>query len=376
MHTQHHPLSLFSLPLLLLLTGLWACQPSEAKEQPATSGTVSEATTPRAIPVEVAPLAPLDERRYLQTSGMVASREEARLSFTIGGVVTKVYVEAGDPLGRGQLLAKLNPTEINAQVAQAQSALDKAARDRARAERLYRDTVITYEQVQNLQTAEEVAQAQLEAAQFNQQRSMIYAPTSGKVLQKLAESGEIVSPGTPILLVAYEGKGQVVRVALTDREVVQVQLGDSASLRFDAWPGQAYAAEVSQIAAMASPGTGTYEVELSFTSPARGLKNGFVGHARIFPRQQTSWRKVPMNAVVEVQQGHLLVFHPDDSLQHAQARLIHTYRIGDDHVAVPSQEVSDLAYVIAEGAKYLKAKTPIRVVNADYLDSLGDAQRP
>src|SRR5882757_5715232 len=128
--------------------------------------------------------------RDLQYSGLIASNAEARLSFKIGGIVSKIFVKEGDHVSRGQLLATLDLTEIDAQVQQASQNLEKSKRDEVRISNLYRDTVASLEQLQNTRTGVSVATEALRIAQFNQQYAQIHAASGGAILQKLMNEGE------------------------------------------------------------------------------------------------------------------------------------------------------------------------------------------
>jgi RND family efflux transporter MFP subunit len=205
-----------SLPLaaLLLTTMLAGCGKQEAPvaEKP-TPVRVQHASTGPAVP-------PID------TSGIVTTKHEMRLSFKMGGVVRRIYVQEGDVVKQGQRLAEIELTEVGAQVEQARQMADKSQRDLKRGENLYADQVISLEQLQDLRTQAAMASAQFNSAQFNLGYSVITAPRDGKVLRKLAEERELVPAGSPVLVFGESGRGYVVRAALADREIVNVKLGD------------------------------------------------------------------------------------------------------------------------------------------------------
>ncbi len=103
----------------------------------------------------------------IHVTGVVQSDTEAKPSFKTGGVIARTYVEEGDYVSKGQLLAQLNMTEIDAQATQAKFAVEKAMRDQQRVENLYRDSIATLEQFQNAGTAVEMAKKSLQIAEFN-----------------------------------------------------------------------------------------------------------------------------------------------------------------------------------------------------------------
>lgn len=344
-------LFLFSLVALL-----GACSP-EAKA-PQEANTVDK----NLVSVQVEAVVPASEVSPIISSGRVASKEEIKLSFKIGGVIEQIRVDEGDRVRKGQLLAKLDPAEISAQVSQANSATDKAKRDLARAERLYKDTVITLEQLENLRTALEVAEADLQIASFNQSRSAIYAQSSGTILRRMAEAGELTNPGAPILVMAANQSAQIIRIGLSDVDVVKIKLGDKAKVFFDAWPGETFNAKVSEIAASADPASGTFEVELNIEKSNKQVKNGFVGKVQLLPASQAEYLKIPMAAIVEADQDHAIVYVPDTSSEKAIRMALSPYEISNDALLIPASRYGSIEQVITEGAKYIKADSRIAIV--------------
>jgi len=287
------------------------------------------------------------------TSGVLSAKREARLSFKIGGVISAVYVDEGQYVQAGQVLARLEQTEINAQVSQAQMSVDKSYRDLERAENLYADTVATLEQVQNAETGYEIAQERLKIARYNQNYSTITAPSSGVVLKRLAETGELAGPGIPIFLVAVSSNAQIIRVGLADKDVVKLKLGNKAKVFFDAYPGEVFEAVVSEIAESANPRTGTFEVELVVNSKGKALKNGFVAKVEIFPSTGETYYKIPLGALVSADKKTGYVFVPNRKTKTAEKVKVKIEYIGSDFFTVRKSDAPKLEEVILEGASYL-----------------------
>ena len=153
-------------------------------------GSQAAHVTDDAIVVKLRPVTTTRYAPVLKYSGTMASTAEARLSFKIGGIISKIYVKEGDHVVKGQLLATLDLTEINAQVQQASQGVEKVQRDVNRVKNLYNDTVATLEQVQNATTQLQVAEESLRITRFNQQYAQIRATESGIILKKLMNEGE------------------------------------------------------------------------------------------------------------------------------------------------------------------------------------------
>jgi len=312
-----------------------------------------------AVPVKVAPVVVEAVARPLTATGTLGPKEEVPLSFKIGGVVGRVLVDEGQIVRTGDTLAALDLSEIDAAVARARSGADKAARDLARAQRLYADTVATLEQVQDAQTGRDVAAAELESAAFNRRYAVIVAPSAGVILKRSAEPGELAQAGTAVLTLGSRARGVVFRAALADRDAVQVALGDRAEVRFDALPDRAFAGTVTEIAAAADPQTGTYRVEVALPAAA-GLASGLVGRVDIRPRAARRATMVPVEAVLEADGSRASVFALAPDGRHALRRSVTVGFLAGDRVAVVSG-LEGVTAVITDGGAYLDDGTAVRV---------------
>ncbi len=146
------------MSFLLLLAGVTAqsCSNTEASVQNKED---------KGIPVQVAKLAKEKVSLPIHVSGNISASKESRLSFKTGGIIESIYVDDGDQVKKGQVLAKLNLREIQEQVNQAVIGLEKAQRDYERVYNLYSDTVATLEQYQNAKSALDIANTNLNIAE-------------------------------------------------------------------------------------------------------------------------------------------------------------------------------------------------------------------
>ncbi len=338
--------------LILLLA---ACKPKY--QQPdstsiSVKNVVVEKLTPSTTPIP------------LVVSGVINSKIEARLSFKLTGVIQRILVDEGQTVKKGQLLAHLNLSEINAQVVQAQHQVDKAARDLDRVRNLHRDSVATLEQLQDLETLLEVSKADLRIARFNQQYARIVAPTNGKILKRYAEQGELISAGAPILMIGSHGqRSSIMRVALADRDVVKLINGDSASIEFDAYPGKRFSAAVTEIAEAANPQTGTFEIELTLDPSRLVLKSGFIGKATIYPSEQQEYFRINMNALVEGHQQNASIYLYNNRTGKAEISEIEPVHIDDGFFTVAVADLEGHRHIITDGSAYIKDGEVVEPLN-------------
>jgi multidrug efflux system membrane fusion protein len=314
------------------------------------------------ITVKTAPVVRRDLALPVHTSGKLSSVSEMKLSFKVGGIVDAVYADEGEEVSSGQVLASLKLDEIDAQVTRALSGYEKAERDYERAKRLYADSVATLEQVQDAETGFEIAESTLKVARFNRDHSTIRAPADGKVLKRFGEANELVGAGTPIFLFGTTGNGWTVRVGVSDRDIIRIQIGDSATVSFDAYPDREFAARVTEVAETADPLSGVYEVELVIRDVVTKLVSGFVAKVDIFAADERSFFVVPIEALVEADANRGFVYAPSGSQDRVAKISVTVGYVYDGMVAVEAG-LEGVAEVVTQGAVYLTEESTIRIVD-------------
>ncbi len=336
------------LPLLLVIA---ACGGADAAPRDESV---------RAIPVRVAKPEFRKDLPPIVLTGTVGAKEEVPLAFKIGGVVTRVAVDAGQAVAEGDVLAELSLTEIDAQVAAAREGLAKARRDFARAEKLHADSVVTLAQLEDARTGLDVAEAQAKAAEFNRQYAVIRAPAGGVVLRRQLEAGQLVGPGAPVLVLRTERKGLVLRAAAADRDAVRLAVGARAALSFDAFPGETFTGTVERIGVAASPVTGTYEIELSVAAAGRRFVSGLIGQAELRPKAGSALPFIPAEALLEVDGPNAAVFVLATDGQHVERRQVRVAFL-DGAFAALAGGLEPTAQVITSGATRLSEGSVVTV---------------
>lgn len=296
-----------------------------------------------------------------RTTGRLSASEEVRLSFKTGGIIQDILVNEGDVVKKGALLTTLELSEIEANVAQAKAALDKAERDYERTQNLYNDSVVTREQLQNARTALEVAQSQLKIAEYNLRHSKITAPSDGTVLNILKEENELISPGYPALVFGSTANNWLMKVNITDKELVDIEIGDSASIFFDAYPNKPFAGTISTINKGADPYTNTYLTEIRLVATDKYLASGFIGKVDIFPSKNVISPIIPHNALLEGNErsGKVIVYSPE---QDHEIREIRIKKIMDQGIVLESG-LQEGENIITEGLHYVSESSKIKVIN-------------
>jgi multidrug efflux system membrane fusion protein len=336
-------ISFFFLPFFI------ACQKDkpQSKTKEVTSDIPSSAFYVRTVPIEESQLSDV-----IHITGIIQSDSDAKPSFKTGGVISNTYVKEGDAVRKGQLLAKLNMTEIEAQATQAQFALDKAKRDQQRIQNLYADSVATLEQMQNASTAVEIAQKTLQIAQFNVDYSQVRAPIDGKVVTQMLHEGEIAAPGLPVFyIIGVKASDWKLVAGLTDKNWSRVKEGNKAKILLDAYPELEMTGTVKRLSDVANPLSGTFDVEISIPAKDKRIASGMLAHIEIIPSKGRAYPIIPIEALVSSNGKSGVVYVPNNG--HAEKRVVIIQQFDGERVAILSG-LENATEVITAGSGFLE----------------------
>ena len=355
-----------------------SCSPQNEEGQ-ATNETPKERKQ-----VKTTPVTPLDYQEKVYATGQLALEEEAKLSFKTGGIIAKIHVSEGQSVRKGALLAELDLQEMNARNQQARIGTQQAAinidnaklalrlaqRDYDNAKGLYRDSVATLEQLENAEVQLDNAKNQLEAAKkayalqneslvvadFNLQYSRIIAPEAGIILKKMASANELVTPGKPVFLFGSKEKSKVLRASLADKDIIHINMGNTANIQFDAYPNTTFNGVVTEIASLADPFTGTYEIEIQLNAQDKKLLPGFIGSAEIITSTTANLLRIPIDALIGANGKKGEVFIVDN--EKAAKTDVQIFKMEDEYLLIEKGlDTSDR--VIISGVGYIEDQESI-----------------
>lgn len=317
---------------------------------------------PDIIPVKVSEVAVLGVPDHINATGLVSTENEARYSFKIGGVISRILVEEGQFFKKGQLLATLNSTEISAGLAQSGLGVEKAQRDYDRAVNLYKDSVFTLEQLQNTRTALDVARKGREAIAFNERYSKIYAATDGFVSKKIANEGEVIGEGMPVLLInsTEQHDSYSLKVGVTDREWAVIKPGQAAKVTLDGYAGQQFDAVVFRKSQAADRELGSFQVELKLKLDNIRPAVGMFGKAEIATHQDENVMVIPYGSLVEADGNKGFVFTTigPDRVRKVPVTILKF----DNEKVYLKDKLSGIDQIVISNSAYLNEQSTIKII--------------
>ena len=255
-------------------------------------------------------------------TGEVRARHETDLSFRVGGKLVERLVDAGDRVRPGQLLARLDPQDLRLsaeaardQLAAAEAELSLARAELERARQLLAQKFISESVLDSRQTAVDAAEARVRQARAQSELSSNQAAYStlraehpAVVLAVLADRGEVVGAGQPVLRTAREAEREVL-IHVPEGRIGSISPGLAAEVRPLADSSRGYRGTVREIAAAADAATRTFAVRLSVESADEMLPLGASAVAG-FADEQTRGTLLPLPAVVQ-RDGKTVVWSVD-----------------------------------------------------------------
>ena len=220
---------------------------------------------------------------------LVAAQEE--------GVVTAVAVREGDRVRSGQVVVALDDRQLRAELAQAEASGEEARARWRRVESLRAEGVMAEQDVDAARAANLIAEARLEALRTRLSFTRIQAPVSGVVTARHVEVGDLASPRAPLLELA-SGDGLLLRVPVSELEVVQLAEGDLAVVTVDALPELRLEGRIARIYPAADSTSRQVTVELRIGDVPPAVRLGFLARAHLVLETIPAALLVPEDAVL------------------------------------------------------------------------------
>lgn len=246
------------LPCLCLLVG---CQSKEYQTEHSLPVFVKVRTVEDSVSIM--------EKHY---SGTAEEESGTPLSFATAGTVRELHFRVGQQVTKGQLLATLDPTSLQNAYNAAHATLEQAKDAFRRMEKLHERGSLPDMKWVEVQSKLEQAAAMEQIASKNLKDCKLYAPYSGVIARKEAETGQNVVPGVPVAELVTASILRI-KIAVPETEISSIEVGQEAVVRVPALGGRTFKATVAEKGVVANPLSRSYDVKLKVEG----------GHAELLP---------------------------------------------------------------------------------------------
>ena len=177
----------------------------------------------------------------VSASGYIVARTRATLSSKVLGRVSELHAQEGSRVAMGQILARLESPDLEAQRLNVKAQLAQVEMDLARTERLVKEGIADQASLDRLRNQRAALKAQLDYQEALLESMILRAPFSGVVTQKLSEVGETVAPGSAgganainAILTLADFNTLEVEVEVSENGIAKLRKGMPAEVRVDA----------------------------------------------------------------------------------------------------------------------------------------------
>jgi membrane fusion protein (multidrug efflux system) len=283
------------LPIALVCAAAIAagCSNGKAKEKDSDAEAAGVA-----VPVEVQPLRRAPIVAVYSGTAAIEAHEEAEVVAKVGGEVRQLFVEEGDAVRAGQVMARLDGDRLRLEVAQTEANLRKLERDYKRQLELAQKGLVAQGTAENAKFDLDALRAAYDRARLELGYTEIRAPIDGVVSARHIKVGNTIAPNDPTFrvtnldpLVAY--------VHIPEKEFRKLAPKQSAEVVVDALGGDRFAGVISRISPTVDPKTGTFRARVEVQDPTARLKPGMFARVSIVYERRENALQLPRSAIVD-----------------------------------------------------------------------------
>jgi membrane fusion protein (multidrug efflux system) len=291
----------------------------------AKAGPNKAAEANSAVPVSVIKVAPQDFAGYLEVQGRVDFDQNATVGSRAAGTLTSVRVQRGDRVRKGQVLATVDASVLDANIAELRTRMELAKTVYDKQAGLWKQQIGT--EVQYLQAKNNYQALQRNLASLNQQKALynVVAPYAGVVDNVLPKLGETVSPGAPVVQL-NSGQGGKVLADVSEAYAGSIKAGDKALVSLPDMGNEEVPSTVRTVSRTISATSRTFTVELRLPSTAASkLRPNMVATVRIKNYGNASATVLPVDLIQhDEENAYVLVVNKEGGKAVAAKRVIKT----------------------------------------------------
>lgn len=315
------------------------------------------------IPVEVTLVIEDDVSFYLSTTATLEAEQEAQIIAKAEGLVKDIYVEEGDFVKEGEILASLEDSELLLLLKQAELKVDNAKREHSRAKEMFQNQLISEEQFEDLKYNSDAAEAEKEVAKLNYKYAKIRAPFSGKITERMIKKGQHVKLQDHLFSIA-DFNPLIAKLYLPEKEVNRFKTGQKAYITPDANPNERLVGTVARISPIVDPQTGTVKVTVEVDDTQGEVRPGSFVRVDIVVDTHEKTLVVPKRSIVQDGTEVYAFVVIADSVNRVDVSL--GYENSDKYEILKGLNLGDTVVTVGQGG--LKDGSKVKILNGETYD--------
>lgn len=205
-----------------------------------------------------------------------------------------LLVDEGQPVQKGEILARLEDTDIRKELEEAQIRVDFAQKAYDRKAPLVENGAVSHQSFDQAEAELESAKAVVEKITANLSYMTLFAPDEGMVIRRDGEIGEFIAAGQPVFWLGSGGMRVITEV--DEEDIALIAPGQKAFISADAFPGQVFEGQVQTITPKGDPVARSYRVRITLSADTE-LMIGMTAEANIVTRENNNALLIPASAI-------------------------------------------------------------------------------
>lgn len=343
---------LLILPVILSVSLLSSCGDAEALD--------TEEKLVISVPVEVALLSIGKISSNYATTAVLEAKEEAFVVPRASGIIEHIYVEEGDYVKKGQILAQIEPRRYHLNLDRAKAGLVGVEKELVKINKVYNKKLVSDDTYDKLTAQYESAKATRSLAELDLKEATIIAPISGYIAERNAKVGNLTESFQRERMFHIVQQKQLYGIVyLPEKELSNVHKEQQASLDLTAFDGADVIAFVERISPVVDSKTGTFKVTLRVPNPDNLLKSGMFAQVKLNYDTKQNAVLLPRKALLAIDDS-INVFVVKDGIANKQAVTV-GYQEGE--VIEILTGLLGTEQVVITGHQNLRDQAPVNVVN-------------
>lgn len=288
---------------------LVGCNAGDRRSDSADAGEGSGEDEPpfTPIPVEIASVESADLFRVVSGSTTLNSARKVDSVAELAGSVREVHVDAGDTVETGQVLARIVNDDVRISIDEARQAVARNQHEVDRLRPLYERGFLAAQTFESAEYQLETAEINLRRLRTQGSSQTVRATLDGVVTRRDVEAGAVVVPNQTLFEITVIDSLEA-RIAVPERELAQLRVGQQATLTAEAYPADTFPGAVTRIDPIVNPQTGTVEVRVGIqriaTDDGAVLRPGMFTAVQITTDTREGVPAVPKRALIREAGAH------------------------------------------------------------------------
>lgn len=284
------------------------------------------------LPVRIQTVASTSVGTGINLSGSIEGSSTVKLAFLVPGKIDFISSKKGQFISKGQLLSSLEPTSYSLAKQLADVKLSSTADEFGRFQLMHNKGSVSESDFKKISFALQEAQLQQKVQGKNLSDTKLYSPISGVLLDKQAETGEVISAGIPLFTVADISK-VFVSVFVPESELHNIRIGQIAQVNVLAI-GKTFNGKVTEVGSIADPSSRAFTIKIEVENPDMLIRPGMVAEARIAVASSRTGIIIPTESVMHGLDNQSYVFVADIARNKAFKRKISLGNITENKIEI------------------------------------------